>query len=142
MNFRILASCLILHLAILSFAATLSAQENEAAPGTEGSSTGQDPATDDGETTTGDESLDSLKKQWSDLDAKLAEKAAAFKNASDAPQRDAIRVEYRTLIGEADALIEKIRTTALSEFESDTSNENIIKLLCGVRPGYGSISNR
>lgn len=82
----------------------------------------------------GDSSLQSLLKQWKDLDAELAAKEVEFQTAleTETEQRQILRDQYTVLVGQANDLVGRIKAAAITAFKANSNDESAAKLLVGI----------
>ncbi len=115
-----------------------SADEKQDAEKKDQAKTGDDATGDDAtgkEATEGSDEandFDSLMKQWGELNIKMDETRKRFDESDVPPETSAIRDEFVKLTEQADALILKIKTAAISELESGNKDQKIIETIVGI----------
>ena len=88
------------------------------------------------------DSLDDLKKQWSDLDFKLKAKEQEFQAATTNEERTQISGEFALLTEQADLLIDKIEKSALVNLASNRGDEESLKLLVGILINHAAFEKK
>lgn len=75
-------------------------------------------------------SLEQLQQQWSQLDAQFAAKEELMKN--EGADAATLELEYRELVNQADALIAKIESKAMSNLKSKPNDSASLRALMGI----------
>ena len=77
--------------------------------------------------------FESLLAEWKELDKQMDDSKAEYDAASeDVEAQDEIRKDFQILVDQANELVEELKTAALSEFETEPNNNEVVRTLMGI----------